>query len=194
MQESIVKFVLFLIGLGALALGGVFLVVPASFVEFSESQLVNIGWLRGLGAFVLIIPGLSSLVIAVKRTATNPLLGFSALAITASTGTLWYGLFAGEFTADSGWTLVLPAILGTVAAAFLWIAWSSRRRQLVTPTSSGTGPAPAGTAADNSASDSPTHDPPTDDPQPADEQPPDEPAMSDEEVAAQFESLERDDS
>lgn len=188
MQESIIKFVLILIGLGALALGGVFLVVPAGFVEFSQSQLVNVGWLRGLGAFVVIIPGLSSLVAAVKRMGTNPLIGFSALAITVSTGTLWYGLFAGEFTAESGWTVVLPAILGTIGAVFLWIAWSARRRQLT-----GVSPAHHAPAAEVSPADQPpTDDPPAENP-PADEPPPAEPTMSDAEVAAQFDSLERDD-
>lgn len=127
MQESLVKFVLVLIGLGAVAIGAVFLLIPGGFAEFSQAELSNIGWLRGLGAYVIVMPGLTSLLAAFKRRETTSLIGFSALAMTVATVTLWYAIFAGELTSASRWTVVLPAILGTAAAVFLWASWASRR-------------------------------------------------------------------
>lgn len=122
------KFVLILIGLAAVAFGGVLMTMPDGFIQFSESEVANAGWLRGLGAMVVVLPGLSSLLVALKRKATNALLAFSALSLTAATGALWYSLFADELSAANRWTVVLPAVLSTVAAVFLWLAWVSRRR------------------------------------------------------------------
>ncbi len=128
MHESLVKFVLILVGLGAVAFGGVLMIMPDGFIQFSGSEVANAGWLRGLGAMVAVVPGLSSLLVTLKRKETNALLAFSSLSLTAATGALWYSLFAGELSAANRWTVVLPAVLSTVAAVFLWLAWASRRR------------------------------------------------------------------
>lgn len=130
MREPVVKILLFLTAVSCLAVGGVFLLLPAWFVELSGSESVNLGWLRSVGALLALGQGYGLLLASFRRRDTNPLLAAAALSITAVTVALWYSFFAGELTAAVSWTVVVPALVSTLAAFGLWAAWVSRRGSL----------------------------------------------------------------
>ncbi len=122
-----VKFVLILTALVALAFGALLLILPEWYVTFSEGEMVNIAWLRVKGAGLVSLQGIGLLVVAVRRRDTNPVLGFIAFVSTAQTGVLWYTLIADEYTAEAMWTIIVPGILATAGVVMLWMAWASRR-------------------------------------------------------------------
>lgn len=130
MQESMVKFALSLIALLFLALGAVFLIIPQWYVTFSESESMNVGWLRALGAALITVQGFGLGISAFRRRDTNPLVAIIALASTVETGVLWYSLIAGEFSVQALWTIVLPGVLLTASVIVVWAAWISRRKSL----------------------------------------------------------------
>ncbi|MFP4112894.1 MAG: hypothetical protein ACLFUA_00870 [Spirochaetales bacterium] len=132
MQESMVKFVLVLLALLSLVLGGLLLLVPGGFVSFSQAEAANLAWLRSLGASLVSVQGFGLALIAFRRRDTNPLLGIIALATTVQTGVLWYSLVTGEFTAQMLWIVIVPGIIATTAVVLLWAVWISRRRSVKT--------------------------------------------------------------
>ena len=125
-----VKFLLILIALMSLAIGGVFLIIPESYVALSQAEPTNIAWLRMIGAGLVALQGLGLAITAFRRRDTNPLIALIALSSTAEAGALWYSLFAGEFSAQALWTVVVPGVLATAASVVIWIAWASRRKSL----------------------------------------------------------------
>ena len=130
MQESLVKLVLALAALVSLAIGVLFLVFPGSFVTVSEVESVNLGWLRSVGASVIGLQGFGLLVAAFRRRDTNLLLSIVALVTTVQAGATWFSVFAGEFSTMRGWAGITLAVLATLAAVLLWLAWLSRRKSV----------------------------------------------------------------
>jgi len=130
MQESLVKVVLLLVGIVCLAIGALILIMPGWFLVLSQAETLNIGWLRITGAGLLALQGLGLLTSSFRRRDTNPLLGFAALATTVQAGSLWYSVFAGEFSAATTWPVILASIGATLGAVLLWFAWVARRRSL----------------------------------------------------------------
>ena len=130
MQESMVKFLLVLIALVSIALGGVFLIIPGWYITFGEAEATNVAWLRQVGANIMIVQGLGSALVAFRRRDTNPLLAFITLQSTVATGVLWYSLIVGEFSAEALWTIIVPGIFATAGVLVYWVAWFSRRRSV----------------------------------------------------------------
>lgn len=130
MQESMVKFAFALMAVFFLALGAVFLIIPEWYITFSESEAVNLGWLRMFGAGMVSVQGFGLAIAAFRRRDTNPLVGIVAIASTVEAGVLWFALFSGEFTVQALWTIVLPGVLLTAGAGFAWVSWGSRRKSL----------------------------------------------------------------
>jgi hypothetical protein len=130
MQESMVKFVLILIALLSLALGGVFLIIPGWFITASQAEAVNVAWLRNLGASLVSVQGFGLAIAAFRRRDTNPLLAIITIASTVEAGVIWYSLIVGEFSAEALWAVIVPGIVATTAAVLLWVAWISRRGSL----------------------------------------------------------------
>ncbi len=130
MQESMVKLAFALMAALFLALGAVFLIIPEWYITFSESEAVNLGWLRMFGAAMVSVQGFGLAIAAFRRRDTNPLVGIVALASTVEAGVLWFALFGGEFSVQALWTIVLPGVLLTAGAVFGWVSWGSRRKSL----------------------------------------------------------------
>ena len=130
MQESLVKLVVVETALVSLLVGGVFLVIPGWFVVVSGATLVDIGWLRSIGASVVGLQGFGLLIAAFRRRDTNPLVGIVALVTTIQAGALWYSLFTGEYGETGRWAIIVPSILATAAGVLLWFSWLSRRRSV----------------------------------------------------------------
>ncbi|MFW6313030.1 MAG: hypothetical protein ACOC2N_04015 [Spirochaetota bacterium] len=130
MQESMVKFASALMAVLFLALGAVFLIIPEWYITFSESEAVNLGWLRMFGAALVSVQGFGLAISAIRRRDTNPLVGIVALASSVEAGVLWFALFSGEFSVQALWTIVLPGVLLTAGAVFAWASWGARRKSL----------------------------------------------------------------
>ncbi len=128
MREGFIKLAIGLTAIASLGLGGVFLLAPQAFVTLSEAESVNVAWLRNIGAGLVSVQGFGLLVAIFRRRDTNPILLLTAVASTVQSGAGWYSLFAGEFSAQAQWAIVVPFLVATVASLFLWVAWNSRRR------------------------------------------------------------------
>ncbi|MFW5683698.1 MAG: hypothetical protein ACOC1I_02495 [Spirochaetota bacterium] len=153
MQESMVKFLLVLIALMSLALGGAFLTIPGWFVTLSQAEPTNVAWLRMVGAGLVSVQGLGLSIAAFRRRDTNPLVAIIALVSTIEAAALWYSLVAGEFSAEALWAIIVPGILATAATFVLWAAWLSRRKSL--PFLHGGGESDAGAAVDEQGGSGP---------------------------------------
>ena len=127
MQEPMVKFVLILTALAALAFGGLLLVIPEWYVTFSDGDPTNIGWLRFIGAGVVSLQGFGLAIVSVRRRGTNLLLGLIALASTVQTGALWFVFIRDELSVEAAWTVIVPGVGAAACVVLLWAAWASRR-------------------------------------------------------------------
>ena len=139
MKEPLVKLVLTLIAAGSLALGALWLIAPQSYLDFGGIEPTHIGWLRTIGAGLIGLQGFGLLVATVRRRDTNPGLLLIAFASTLQTGTAWFSLVTREFVAETGWVVVVPIALATVASILLWMVYMSRhasRALLGTPRAS----------------------------------------------------------
>lgn len=129
MKESTVKLLLLFTALISLVVGGLLLVVPASVASFVETP-IQPGWLRSIGASVVGLQGLALFIVVFRRRDTNPLLGAVAVVTTLQAAAMWYSLFAAEYGEMNRWSIIVPAVLATVAALLMWSSWVSRRKSL----------------------------------------------------------------
>ncbi len=127
MQEPMVKFILILMALAALAFGGLLLVIPEWYVTFSDGDPTNMGWLRFIGAGIISLQGCGLAIVAVRRRGTNLLLGLIAFASTVQTGVLWYVFIRDELSVEAAWTVIVPGVGAAAGVVLLWAAWASRR-------------------------------------------------------------------
>jgi hypothetical protein len=132
MQESLIKLVLVLIAIASLAVGGVLLIIPGSYVTLAEAEAMNLSWLRGLGGSVVALQGVGILISAFRRRDTNPLVGMAVFATTVQAGALFYSLFVGELGASRNLVSIIAGVLATAAAVLLWFVWLARRKSVRT--------------------------------------------------------------
>ncbi len=142
MQEPMVKFILILIALAALAFGGLLLVIPEWYVTFSDGDSTNIGWLRFIGAGIVSLQGFGLAVVSVRRRGTNLLLALIAFVSTIQTGVLWYVVIGDELSVEAMWTVIVPGVAAAAGVVLLWAAWASRRSSARAPGAAAE-PAPA---------------------------------------------------
>ncbi len=128
MKESIVKLTLALVALAGLAFGGSLALIPDWYITLSESEPVNLAWLRMIGAGMFSVQGIGLFVATFRRRDTTPIILQVALLSTAQSVAGWYSLFTGEFSAVAQWALVVPLLFATIASVLLWFIWVSRRR------------------------------------------------------------------
>ncbi|MFP4375570.1 MAG: hypothetical protein ACLFP4_00880 [Spirochaetales bacterium] len=128
MKESIIKLTLALVALAGLAFGGTLGLIPDWYITLSESESVNLAWLRMLGAGMFSVQGIGLLVATFRRKDTTPIILQVALLSTAQSVAGWYSLFAGEFSAVAQWALIVPLLFATITSVLLWFIWVSRRR------------------------------------------------------------------
>jgi hypothetical protein len=128
MRGWISPTILGLVAFASLAYGGVFLLIPAWFAEFSGADPVNLAWLRNVGAALVSVQGFGGLWAMVRRKATLSLVVMIALASTVESVALWLSISLDEFTATRMWTIILPTLLASVSSVFLWIVAERRRR------------------------------------------------------------------
>jgi hypothetical protein len=128
MQESLVKLLLIVVGVIALALGVIFLFFPTAFLTFAEADAANVGWLRSVGGGLVVFQGFGLLVASFRRRDTNLLLASVAFASVLQSIGIWISVFKAEYTATASWTTIVLGILASLAAVLLVGAWWSRRR------------------------------------------------------------------
>lgn len=130
MQESLIKLVLILVAIASLAVGGVLLIIPGSYVALAEAEALNLSWLRGLGASVVALQGAGMLVSAFRRRDTNPLVATTAFTTTVQAGALWYSLVLGEHGSSRALVVIISGVLATAAALLLWFVWLARKKSV----------------------------------------------------------------
>ena len=122
-----IKFSFLLISILSLFYGLIFLITPFWFVNLTDAELVNIAWLRNIGAAVLGVLFYGCLQIYYKPHGKLVILKIITLTSFLQTGGLIYSRFYNEFSATNIFVIDLTIFIAIFTCVyFLYILVNKR--------------------------------------------------------------------
>lgn len=103
--------------------GLLFLIAPGLFADLSQARRVNLAWLRNVGAALVSVQGVGTILAIRRRPWNAELLLILGIASLVETAALVVSLAIGEFSAERRWMIWAPAVAaGASGLVYLYAA------------------------------------------------------------------------